>query len=61
MDEKILTDIVMQLAQINITLNRLVERIDGFTTDLSDFSDRFEEVVLQMESERIIDTIGEYN
>lgn len=51
MDQKILE----LLEHIVAELAELRRRLDKNTTDLSDFSDRFEEVMLQLENERRLD------
>ena len=61
MDEKLAEAILIQLAQINANISGLNEQITGFVVDLSEFSDRFEEVVTEMENERRIDRLTEYN
>ena len=62
MDEitKILEAIVAQLGQISAAQNRLTERVEKYVSDLEEFSQRFEEVVEQLENERRLDW-QEYN
>lgn len=62
MDTKILETILAQLTLINANINRLNDRLDGYMTDLRDFSDRFDEVVTTLEQERRLDMIRDsYN
>jgi hypothetical protein len=39
----------------------LAERVEKYAIDLSEFSDRFDEVVTQLEDERRLDLIQDYN
>ena len=40
---------------------RIEEKLDKHIADLSEFSERFEEVVLQMEAERRLDWQNDFN
>ena len=60
MDEALLA-IVAQLAQITAAQNRLTERLDKFIVDLSEFSERFEDVIENLENERRLDLMSDYN
>ena len=53
-------DIVMAqtLEAILVQLSQLNDKIDRFSTDLTEFSERFEEVVDRMETERRLDLYG---
>jgi hypothetical protein len=60
-DEKVLESILLQLAQMNISFAKLTAEVEGLTADLKEFSDRFEEVVTQLEDERRLDLMGDFN
>lgn len=45
----------MMLEQILAQLATLSERLEKYTTDLTEFSDRFEEVMSAVEDERRLD------
>ena len=49
------TVILNGIGEIIIRLAGIDDKLDKFTADLSEFSDRFEEVVERMESERRAD------
>ena len=61
MDEKLVEAILMQLGQINANVSGLTEQIANMVTDLTEFSERFEEVVTAMENERRLDRLTDYN
>lgn len=46
--DSILPAAVTQLAQINVTMTKLTERVEQYAADLEEFSERFEEAVEQM-------------
>lgn len=60
-NQKILEAILMQIGQINANITRLADRVEVFTTDLREFSERFEDVVTQLEDERRLDRLEDYN
>lgn len=60
-DTKLLEALVMQLGQINANLVQLTDRVDKFVFDLNEFSERFEEVVGQLENERRLDVSRDYD
>jgi uncharacterized tellurite resistance protein B-like protein len=59
--DKTLEAILIQLGLINTNLTKLAERVEKYAIDLSEFSDRFDEVVTQLEDERRLDLIQDYN
>lgn len=61
MNEKLLEGILMQLGQLNATMTDLATKVEKYAFDLNEFSDRFEEVVTQLEDERRLDLLGEFN
>ena len=58
MDEKVLEAILMQLARLNKSVEHLTDKVERFVVDLGEFSERFDEVVTQLEGERRLDTFG---
>lgn len=58
---KQLEGILGQLGQMNANILKLADRIDGFMVDLREFSERFEDVVTQLEDERRLDNLERYN
>ena len=52
-----LATILYQLVQINTAITQLSEQIGAYTTDLSEFAERFEEVMERLENERRLDLI----
>ena len=60
MDKKALEAVLMQLSQLNANIEKLIERVDKNTTDLADFSERFEEVMTTVEDERRMDLLRDY-
>ncbi len=60
MSEKQVQAILMQLQQLNANIEKLIERVDKNTTDLSEFSERFEEVTDQLADERRLDLLRDY-
>lgn len=61
MDEKLLEGIIIQLAELNKSVEQLVVRLDKTLTDFTEFSERFEEVMTQLEDERRLDITRDYN
>ena len=61
MDEKLLEGILIQLGAVNGSLENLANRLDKFIVDLSEFSERFEEVMDKIEDERRLDLTRDYN
>jgi hypothetical protein len=60
--EKVLADILVALVAINASIVKLSERIDSQMIEFKEFSERFEEVVTQLEDERRLDLIdGHFN
>ena len=58
---KLMESFVMQIAQVNANVAKLTERVDDLLVDLREFSERFEEVVTQLEDERRLDITRDYN
>lgn len=58
MDEKVLEAILVQLARLNKSVEHLTDKVERFVVDLGEFSERFDEVVTQLEGERRLDTFG---
>ena len=50
MDEKILEEMVLQLAAISGQMNKLTERVEKYVADLEEFAQRFEEVIENLET-----------
>jgi len=46
------------LEEIMLRLTAIEEVLDKFTTDLGEFSERFEEVIERVEAERRVDRYG---
>ena len=61
MDEKVLTAIITQLGQISAAINKLTERVEQNTVDLSEFVERFEEIMARIENERRLDWQNDFN
>lgn len=59
--EKVLEGILMQLAQLDANVASAVERMDAISIDLEAFSERFEDVVTQLEDERRLDLARDYD
>jgi hypothetical protein len=60
METKMLEGLLEQIAALNVKLERLMTKVDGYTTDLAEFSERFEDVVGRLENERRLDLMGDY-
>lgn len=58
---KLMESFVMQIAQVNANVAKLTDRVEGLLIDLKEFSERFEEVVTQLEDERRLDITRDYN
>lgn len=61
MDEKVVEAILIQLAQISAEQKTILETVSKITADFQEFAERFDEVVTQLEDERRLDLLGDYN
>lgn len=61
MDEKTLEAILLALGRIEDRLNTLTIAVDKNIADLAEFSERFDEVVTQLEAERRLDWQSNFN
>ena len=58
MTDRLLEEILVQLGTMNDQLTSIEGRLERYTADLSDFSERFEEVIERLEEERRLDRFG---
>lgn len=60
MAEKDIKEIKALVANVAAMQTQLMKRLDDIVSDFNDFSERFEEVITQVENERRLDALRDY-